>query len=138
MSFHRHGREVSPVMDNETSKLIIPAGKYVTVNAVALSRQHPIEAISDTASATISEGYWTIPDPRPLRRTTSNFDWPPGCKVYFITNQIVFEDGYELWIIADSETKEPHIWFYLDDWNVRPVVDEDHSLIEFPSANRGL
>jgi len=136
LSFHRHGREVSPVIDSEASKLMIPAGNYVTVNAVALSKWHHTEAADGIPPKASGKGHWNILPPSDLQRIVSNVDWPVGRKEHFITSQIVFEDSYEIWAVADSETKEPHVWFYLDDWNVRPVADMERSTLAFPSPDR--
>ena len=131
MSFHRHGREVSPLIDTKASKLKIPRGNYVKVNAVALTKWHHTDMAGDVPPEARAKD-WNILPPSDLQRIVSNFDWPLGFKECFVTSQIVFENGYEVWAVADSETKEPCVWFYLDDWNVRPVADMERSTLAFP------
>ena len=132
LDFHRHGRQVSPIMNKETAKLILPISRPVTVGKVALNTRN-IETIDDISTDRITEGRWTVLSPGMPLQTVVISEWPQGSKGYYTTTQVKYEEG-ELWMVQPPGTRPVQMWFYLDDWNVVPSINERLLCLAFPGS----
>lgn len=136
-SFFRHGRGISPIVNNEEASIVLPVDKSIAVNALRALHMNVrrVETVADIPAERIAKGCWTILAPSIAQKTVVASDWPQGYRAYFMTTQMIFEGGRELWTVAEISTKFAQIWFYIGDRNVMPVVDEEHLCLSFPSVD---
>ncbi len=135
ITFYRHGRRVIPTIDQEVHKIVLPIGISIVVNAVATNMLH-METIENITPERIAEGSWTIISPGKPQQPVIKVDWPQGYKGYIMTTKIPFEGSYELWMVQTCDSypggSPLTLWFYINDWNVAPVIDEGQLSLKFP------
>jgi len=135
ITFYRHGRRVSPTIDRETRKIILPLGAPIAVSAAVVNTLR-METPEDITPERIAEGRWTIISPSHPQQAIMKMDWPQGYQDYIITTKLPFEGDYELWMVQtihDHPAGFPVIlWFYVKDWNVAPIIDENRFMLSFP------
>lgn len=132
LEFFRHGRRVSPELDYENKRLILPMGLYCTVPAVAASTrgQEPVENIPANH---VAEGRWTLSPPTPPQRVVMYTEYPQGQKDFIMTAQFQYGYNCEVWLVQASGQQEGvRLWFYIGDLNVMPAVDQIHLALSFP------
>jgi hypothetical protein len=132
VSFFRHGREVGVYIDRANRKIIIPIGNSV-----------PLEGVESNVTSMYTEEYlmsresknsWIIVPPGNVLENTTFYSWAKGYKSYFTTTKVKYEQGFELWMTNSPDEKPPiRAWFYENDRNIAPFIDNENLLIRFKS-----
>ena len=135
--YYRHGRKVSPIIDRDSKKVIFPLGIAASLSGIAINFLTPETAVHATDDRQ-REGKWTIISPDTPISNSTIMDWPQGFNNSVITTmKIVYGNDYEVWMVQSFEDNLPlkglMVWFYIKDWNVAPIIDDQKLTLAFPS-----
>jgi len=132
VEFFRHGRSVSPILLRDQGRLLLPLGKPISVGSLSLDTSDGFSKRQSSNERVADRGWKIVPPGRPLETVISS-DWPQGEKAYYVTTHVTYE-GAELWIVQAPDNRPLQAWFYQDNRNVLPIVDEDLLSLAFPAS----
>ena len=139
MEWYRHGRRVSPILNRESKKLILPLGRHVSVGKLEMIpwNKEEVDNTNESSAKRLDKGGWKLVHPSEVREITTRMETPQGYESYILTTRIAYEGPWEIWTVT-SKDDPVRIWFYFDNWSIGPLVDEEHQTLGFsPVGNFG-